>query len=107
MSVGSAQSATGAAKSASLPWEGLVGFALLAMALYAADFCPAGTDANNQPLPSALHRDLAWLISVVAWVVFGLASARIFPSGVVGRARYFAGGIILGAAAGLAMIAAG
>jgi len=107
MSVGSAQNASGTAKTAGLPWEGLVGFALLALALYAADFCPAGTDANNQPLPSALHRDLAWLISVAVWVVFGLSSVRLFPSGVVGRARYFTGGVILGASAGLAMTASG
>lgn len=107
MAGGSEQSAPETAKPGGLPWEGLVGFVLLALALYCADFCPAGTDDRNQPLPSALHRDMAWVVCVAAWVAFGQASIRIFPSGAVSRARYFTGGVILGLFTAMAMAASG
>jgi len=107
MSGGSAQPASGGSKSPGIAWEGLVGFFLLALALYVADFCPAGFDANNQPAPAALHRDAAWLACVAGWLVIGLLSHRLFPSGIVGRARYFTGAVVLGLFAAMAMAAAG
>jgi preprotein translocase SecE subunit len=94
-------------KSTGLPWEGLVGFVLLAFALYLANMCPAGQDSSGRPLASSLNRDLAWTVCVSGWLAFGIYSARLLPSGVVGRARYFTGGIILGSFVALAMTASG
>lgn len=90
-----------------LPWEGLVGFVLLALALFLANMCPAGQDSSGRMLTSSLNRDLAWVVCVSGWVLFGFYSASLLPSGVVGRARYFSGGFILGIFTALAMVASG